>query len=372
MKLATAARWEPAAVWRNATTMTNSITHTSPERQEITLDPETVGRWMIDAAYRVERPSVTVVPSKYAKGWPRHDDADPAEHVDLGDALTTPYPTDAHATAYVAPVPHRVTSEIVDVACVIMMAVIVDVDGPDHRADDEWRRDFDQRAQLLLAEHPRAFIYHTRGGARIVWRVRPPGFVIESDEGAAKWSLRYRTLLVYLERRFGIAGDTACADWGRLFRLPHATRTPNGEPEDLATHGDAHQIGVLRFTPSAEDIAAARATTKPRRIEDIAPCAASGDGLLFHALQARGDVLRPHTRGAYVIRCPRESEHSIGRTGDGSTVLYLPSAGRELGAIHCLHASHAGFRVADWLKCFSDSELDQARDRAGIVRRRVA
>ena len=73
-------------------------------------------------------------------------------------------------------------------------------------------------------------------------RRRPPGARLDKEA----WRERYRRELLYLARRFGIEGDPACADWTRLYRLPHTTRDEGGKPEDLPTEGDPELRRGLR------------------------------------------------------------------------------------------------------------------------------
>jgi len=311
----------------------------------------------------------TVVRDRYVKGGDR------AYIHPIGRLLRRRFTTDAHFTGYVAE--RRLSRATLEQGVVAHMQwIIFDVDcqevhGSRQPAPVTWRHSFNERLRKLGASHPNPFAYHTRGGARIVYGLADP-FVISSRGDARKWSQDYAVALANLVRRFGITGDPACHDWTRLFRLPHATRTPAGEPECWPTLGDPYDIGVLRLDASAVDVSAARASSKAfatPRILNSAPSTSNGRGLLYHLLASRGDVLRKHgAEGACVVRCPRESEHSTGRTGDGSTLLYPPAAGCEVGAIHCMHSHCSGMTVRDWVRCFSESELADARRAARVER----
>ena len=320
---------------------------------------------------------ITIVRDRYAKGWPRHADGERAYVLGLGEALTRTYRSDAHFVQYATPNDRRLTREAFDEGVIVRMNVIVfDVDcadthGSSQPAPERWRAELGTKVEALSEAHPAPYFYETRGGARIVYRVGAP-FEITSQAGAREWSQHYAIALAYLSRQFGIGADPACHDWQRLFRLPFATRDKGAKPEAWPTRGDAHKIGTLQIPASAADVDAARASSKAfstSRISALTPCTSSGEGLLFHLLRARGDVLREHTQpGAYVIRCPREFEHSTGRTGDGSSLLYSPAAGEEVGAIHCLHNHCAHMTVRDWVRCFGQIEIDDARRAAGMAR----
>jgi hypothetical protein len=240
--------------------------------------------------------------------------------------------------------------------------------GTSTPAPEEWHQGEMSKLAQLHDAHPGVFYYRTRGGYRLVWRQAVPT-VLRSESDARSWRQDYLICCAYLRRCFGIEADPSCADWTRLFRLPRATRTPGGEPENWLTIGNPDAVGAFSVEPSEADLAYASKTWPkafgvPRTLV-FDTCTADGQGVLFHALRARGSVVRAHG-GAFVIRCPRESQHSCGRAGDGSTLLYLPAAGEQVGAIHCLHAHCAGLSVRDWLSEFSREELDAARVAAGI------
>ncbi len=316
---------------------------------------------------------ITVLIDRYVRGWPAHEHGGIVDVLPLGDAFVRDWQTDAHFAAYRTSNGRRLTRGVFDLGgSVELTAVVFDVDAPDHGAGGltigcVWRRQLRECVQALASVHPGLYYYETRGGSRIVYAQREPT-VLSSLDDAREWSQGYRVMLAYLRRRFGIEADPACSDWQRLYRLPRATRTPELGPENWPAWGDPHAIGSLTIEASREDVlAAAQAAPKAFRVldrHDLAPCSASGDGLLYALLCARGDIIRAHDRGAYVVRCPREHTHTCGTTGDGSTLLYLPAAGEEIGAIHCLHAHCSGLELRDWLREFSESELAEARGRS--------
>ena len=317
---------------------------------------------------------ITIMRDRFTRGWPRHERGDRAYVLPLSPALTRDYRTDAHFAAYVTPNGRRLTREALEVLDGVELTTLVfDVDcgevhGSKEPAPERWRAELMDRVKALATAHPDPYVYMTRGGARIVYRLDAT-FVLHTVDDAREWSQRYAIAIAYLGRSFGIVADPACADWQRLYRLPHATRDRGGKPERWPTYGDPSAIGAFTFEPSVADIETAKENSKAfgeRHVLDFTPCTADGLGVFFHALRARGDIIRQRGN-AFVVRCPNESEHSCGRTGDGSTLLYRPALGKDLGAIHCLHGHCAGMRIRDWLCLFGDSELASARGAAGVI-----
>jgi hypothetical protein len=317
---------------------------------------------------------VSVFENKRANGWPKHARGRRAFVIELGRALERPYASDAHFTVYATPNGRRLARGALERVCVEMNAIVFDVDcdavhGTPAPAPDAWRAGFVDLVGGLGKVHPDPFVYMTRGGARIVYRPDEP-IVLCTQADAQEWSRQYAVAVAYLARRFGIVADPACKDWTRFYRLPHATREPGGKPERWPMHGDVSRIGALVIDSTTADVDAVRRTTNafaPRRELDFEQCTTAGFGLLYHLLRARGAIVRPHTDGAFVVRCPREAAHSTGCTGDGSTLLYPPAHGKTVGAIACLHGHCAGMSVRDWLQLFSDQEREAAQ-RACITR----
>lgn len=321
--------------------------------------------------------SVSVMRTKYAKSWPRHAHGDAAYVLPLGVALTRTYRSDAHFAQYRSPNGRRLAAEALEQGVGVNLEVIAfDVDCPETHgsskpAPEQWRHCMRDKMRALSRTHPHPYYYETRGGARIVYRQEEPTLLRTRDDGR-EWARTYAVALAYLARCFGIHADPACADWQRLYRLPHATREQNEGPENWSVLGDAACIGALTINATQEDVDRAMRASKAfrvPRIANLAPCTQQdGYGLLYHALRARGAVFDRRPDGAFVVRCPRELQHTSGRTGDGSTLLYLPAPGEQVGAIHCLHGHCAGVDVRGWLREFSTDELEAARQAAGITR----
>ncbi len=323
---------------------------------------------MIDAV-------VSVFPDKRACGWPRWPRGTWAEVCSLSSALSRSYSTDAHFAAYETPNGRRLTREAIDRGKRPVLSVAVfDIDcpavhGSSAPAPEDWRAALLEQVAELARAHPAPYVYMTRGGARIVY-TQPELVVLCSQADAQRWSQDYAIAVNYLARRFGIVADLACKDWQRFYRLPHATRDLGGKPERWAVHGDPAHIGSLSIDATTADVTAARRTSKvfvKRQALAFEPCVSDGRGMLYHLLSASGAIIRPHADGAHVIRCPRESSHSTGFTGDGSTLLFPPAIGKSVGAIACLHGHCSNMSVRDWLQLFSEGDIETAQ-RACITR----
>ncbi len=326
--------------------------------------------------------SVTIFRNKFAKGWPRHDEGERGYVVPLGDALERSYTTDAHFAAYSSPNRRRLTSEILDRdQRVTMTAIVFDLDcplthGTSTPAPEDWRRDIRDRVVAAAEEHPGVYVYETRGGSRLVWRLPSP-IGIRTADHAQTWAQDYALCTAYFQRRWGLEFDGACSDWQRLYRLPRATRDKNRRPENWPVWGDPDQIGALRIAPTAADLKAAAEISKAfeqRRALKFEPYTGGGEGLFFYLLRGRGCIPANARQagGGTVIRCPNEHDHSSGATMDGSTVYYAPAAGEQLGLVHCKHLHCVGKRARDWLRLFTDDEIQRARDSAGIPERKAA
>jgi hypothetical protein len=169
------------------------------------------------------------------RGWPEHEDGR-VKPTGLVDLLTREYATDAHFAAYTSPQPHRLTIEAAERVAVSMTVLVLDIDAPEHRATEGWRRDLTRRCEGLPGE---PYGYWTRNGARIVYRLEP--------RPVAGWSRWYVAQLLDLHARHGILADPACRDWPHLYRVPHGMRDGErqahgwvcGVPEAIGTWTEA-------------------------------------------------------------------------------------------------------------------------------------
>jgi hypothetical protein len=316
-------------------------------------------------------------------GWPLDKGnsfrpEDKAYVLPLSRALTRTYSTDAHFTQYASPNGRRLKTDAVGKATLYIHVIVIDVDchevhGKPEPAPVSWRCEAREKVLALRAAHPNPHYYETRGGMRIIYR-QPIPFEVGCHEDVQQWKQDYAVTAAYLKRCFDLDVDVACADWTRLFRLPHATRKAGGEPESYPTAGDASNIGSIWFVPEAEDTELGKKLLpnafETKRMVEFTPSMADGYGVLYHLLRSRGQLIRPFGQSAFVIKCPNEAQHSCGRTGDRSTILYLPHAGHTLGRIWCLHGHCQHVRPGEWLRFFDQREIDQAKDAAGIPRYR--
>jgi hypothetical protein len=183
--------------------------------------------------YSLSSHKQTVVPiirSQGQRSWPKYLDARPVSYLPLDVALTRPYSTDVHLAAYSMPsMPYRLSSlaiahpELPDGVCMVL--AIFDVDEHEQADIDAWWAAERVKVMALRATHRDLFAYRTRGGYRIIGRLPVP-FMLCTGADAARWTQQYLVWVAYLTRAFGIAGDPACKDWTRLYRVPCATREP--------------------------------------------------------------------------------------------------------------------------------------------------
>lgn len=316
---------------------------------------------------------VTVFRDKFARSWPEREKplrcTDRAEVLSLGEALDRSYPTDAHFAAYVTSNGHRLNCDVfAQGVSVELTCIVFDIDGPGHAATREWRRELREKVCALAEVHPRPFYYETRGGARIVYRQAEPT-ILRSREDGDEWSSLYLVAVEHMKRRFDIEADPACKDWQRLYRLPHATRDAGGEPENWPAYHNVDDIGSLVIEADWADVDRAKASSPKafRKARELVFTAGGGDGLLFQLLRARGDVGGEAPRGGWICHCPNRSQHTVASDGTDSTIVY-PAGYRaatgeatDLGHIHCLHTHCESFSPRDWLRFFSDAEIEAAR-----------
>jgi len=327
-------------------------------------------------------PMVTVMREAKVTGWPdepgrKPRDMDRAYVLPLSKALTREYKTDAHFAAYASPNGRRLRQTALDSVSVRIDLIVLDIDckeahGTGKPAPDSWRVEIRQKTLALKSAHPGAFYFETRGGSRVIYR-QPVPVIIASAEDAYQWRQDYATTVAYLARVFEIEADPACSDWTRLFRLPRATRAKSGVPEAWPTAGDPANVAPLWFLPSEEDVEQAKVIMPKafeehaaKRVLDFTPSNGNGYGLLYYALRNRGYVIRPFKSNGFLIRCPNEAAHTGGKTGDTSTMLFLPGPGERVGTVCCLHGHCADKKVRDWVRMFSREELDEAARNAGI------
>lgn len=202
------------------------------------------------------------------RGWPKHATGARVRYHRLSYLLTADHPGDAHFAAYSVPAVERrlVTDppayDRIE-AGVPMLAVFFDLDcaaahrargGSEKvRADDAWWAEQRPRIDALLLAHPGGFVFRTRGGARIVYRLPVP-LVIRTGADEHAWKRLYCGLLAMLARRFDLICDAAISDWPRLHRLPRVVR--DGAPQRYETIGNPHDVGAIDYASDAFDRAA--------------------------------------------------------------------------------------------------------------------
>jgi hypothetical protein len=326
-----------------------------------------------------DRPcTLPLIPSAQTYSYPKEPDkASIIKYFPLDAILTRAWTTDAHTTAYSVPAwSYRLSHDAVQFdGGVAMVLFIADVDGPDHMASDEWWLGELTKLDAMRREYPSAFIYRTRGGYRLVYELSAP-CVLRSEVDVHAWKADYLAWIAALLVRFDIHADPACQDWQRLYRVPHATRTPEGRPEAREMLGNPYQIGVWTCQPTEHEREIAKTLAKkPSKREPhkhrYQTTGSGGNGVLFYAFKARGWLGEAIESGKWSVKCPWDAQHTKGTPFNTSTVLFAPGAGDTFGWLHCSHAHCQQRDIRDVLKLFSDAELQRAKREAGVMAQNV-
>jgi hypothetical protein len=317
--------------------------------------------------------NLPLIPSAPTYSYPKEADKAPqVRYFPLDAILTRAWTTDAHTTAYSVPGhPYRLSRDAVQLeGGVIMVLFVADVDGPEHTAPDEWWLAELTKLDELRKEFPGALIYRTKGGYRILYLLPAPR-VLTSAEAVEGWRADYLSWIAALRLRFQVYADASCHDWQRLYRVPHATRTPGGRPEAREMAGNPYHVGVWTCQPTEQErdlgkTLAKRAKTSRPRQKERQSHGDAGDGVLFCAFSHRGWIGRQIEAGKWAVRCPWEDQHTKGAAFDTSTILWGLGAGEAWGWLHCSHDHCQTRDIRDVLKVFTEDELTRAKQAAGI------
>lgn len=200
---------------------------------------------------------IPVFNDRRTRAWPKHASGGRARYVPLRTALTQRYNTDAHFACYSVPaIARRLSKAAVEHVGVPLVIIAFDIDSRAHRtglaATDVWFVREKKKLTALTLACPGAFVFRTRGGYRIVYRLSEP-FIVREPPDALAWSRAYLLAICFIAQRFAIVADAACADWTRLFRSPRATRDPAHGPEQREVMGNPAHLGVWRQPKFGEE-----------------------------------------------------------------------------------------------------------------------
>ncbi len=199
-------------------------------------------------------PHVLVFSTKFAVGYPDPPNKTETTSIELSEALTRTYDTDAHLVAYQNPINRRVRVEAIGTVPIRMLYLIGDVDDPIAHAEkiparQEWRDAERPKIERMFLKHPHAYVYETNGGYRPLFQMPTP-FEINTSEDKTRWWAHYLAFRSYLAREFSIAIDPACKDFTRFYRLPFVVR--KGKRETHPTYGDPANIEALTIVTPTE------------------------------------------------------------------------------------------------------------------------
>ncbi len=202
---------------------------------------------------------VAVAPHKWIRGYDGIADLSRFSKafvvMELEDALSRVYYSDAHMVTYVVPgwdrqprinkcgLPHFKPTPQVEV-------LLCDVDNPDHQPWAPELIDAALEKYETLEVLKTAGLYHTAHGARIMQPLETPIPVDQVEPHIVSW-------LLDLEWA-GLHVDWACRDWTRLFRLPNVHRD---ERLFVAPHIDIERMRSVTINPV--DVPQTRKTSSP-------------------------------------------------------------------------------------------------------------
>lgn len=161
---------------------------------------------------------------RHARSWPKHESGEPATYGEFSEACATVWGWDAHFAAYSAPgLGRRLGGDEALRVEPRMVMFVVDVDGPNHQATDEWWAAERAKVEDLFRQRGRGYAYRTKGGYRICYALADE-FVLRVAADKRRWSASYLDWLAILRDERGIEGDPACKDAFRCYRLPRVRR----------------------------------------------------------------------------------------------------------------------------------------------------
>jgi hypothetical protein len=174
---------------------------------------------------------VLVLPQRNLPAHPK--EAANLSHMPIERVLNHHFDSDAHFVQYQSPIHQRLSRKSLAQGIYPTMVISAfDVDCEEaHKsraaASDGWWATEYAKVYELMSHHPGGAHYRTRGGYRLIFNLSEP-LVITSAVGERRWSTHYLVAVNYLRREFDIVADSACKEWGRLYRAPHVIRPPSG------------------------------------------------------------------------------------------------------------------------------------------------
>ncbi len=304
----------------------------------LTCDCESCALRASDAELADALATITVVvfTNRYAKSYPRHPHNEFSRYLPIANALATHHESDAHFAPYIAPDrmgrlaksgPTGIGAHRLLERGIHMVACVFDIDNEEAHetgepASEEWRGEIRGKVDKLFAVHPGGYLFHTRGGCRLIYRAQ---FHIASADDDLAWTRQYLRACCYLAREFGVVADPACADWPRLFRLPHVVRDGKQQPEWGLPLGEPSRLAML--SPLGDNLEADIRTARELGWTAVAKKlghAATKDGkedVSDDALPPMG--IRRQRGSAYLAKCPAAISGERGHEQTWNVVLHV-------------------------------------------------
>ncbi len=210
--------------------------------------------------------------------------------------------------------------------------VVVDVDP--RNLGDESFHEMEER----FGELPRGPVAHTGGGGWHYFLQAPEHVDVRTTALAPGLELKARTGYVVAAPSLHLSGRNYAWDADRGFEDP----LPDC-PTWLVKLAGSQSVDEWQSDPAG-------------------PLA----GLVGAAFAAGGMVGRRLGQSTAAVTCPWNDEHTTGRDGDSSTVVFAPSVGNKLGWFHCSHSHCATRGPREALEALPKDAVAAALKRLGI------
>ena len=210
--------------------------------------------------------------------------------------------------------------------------VVVDVD-PRNLGDESFHE-----MEARFGELPRGPVAHTGGGGWHYFLKAPEHVDVRTTALGPGLELKARTGYVVAAPSIHLSGKTYAWDADRGLEEP----LPDCPPWLVKLAG-SQSVDEWQSDPGG-------------------PLA----GVVGASFAAAGMVGRRLGKDTAAVTCPWDSDHTVGRPGDSSTVVFAPSVGNKLGWFHCSHSHCADKGPREALEALPEAAVLAALKRLGV------